>query len=110
MCGNSLGLQPKLASTYIQKYLQVWATQGVYGHFRPLEDQLTSPWWDIDEDSRGSLGKIVGAKGDEISVMGSLTGNLHLLMNSFYRPTKERWKIIIEGKAFPSDHVRTRSF
>lgn len=61
----------------------------------------------IDEDAKESLGKIVGAAGEEVTIMQSLTANLHFLMASFYRPTKERSKIIIEGKAFPSDHVRS---
>lgn len=86
----------------------VWATKGVFGHFKPLDDQLTSPWVDIGEDPRKPLGKIVGAKESEVVAMASLTANLHLLMASFYRPTKERWKIILERKAFPSDHVRLR--
>jgi len=51
------------------------------------------------------MAKIVGAQADEVAVMETLTANLHFLMASFYRPTKERYKIIIEGKAFPSDHV-----
>jgi kynureninase len=52
------------------------------------------------------MAPIVGALKSEVAVMGTLTANLHLLMASFYRPTRERYKIIIEGKAFPSDHVR----
>jgi len=105
LCGNSLGLQPKRAREFIQKYLDTWATKGVYGHFMPLSDAVTTPWVDIDDQTNEAMAKIVGAQGDEVAVMQTLTANLHFLMASFYRPTKERYKIIIEGKAFPSDHV-----
>ena len=71
----------------------------------PLSDAVTTPWVDIDDQTNEAMAKIVGAQGDEVAVMQTLTANLHFLMASFYRPTKERYKIIIEGKAFPSDHV-----
>ncbi|KAF2092804.1 kynureninase 1 [Rhizodiscina lignyota] len=105
LCGNSLGLQPKRVSEYVQRYLRVWGSKGVFGHFTELEDQLTSPWLDIGDDPKVPLSKIVGAQSSEVAVMASLTANLHLLMASFYRPTKERYKIILERKAFPSDHA-----
>lgn len=105
LCGNSLGLQPRCTQEYIRKYLDTWANKGVYGHFQPLEDAVSKPWVDIDEDAKVETAKIVGAQPEEVAVMQTLTANLHLLMASFYRPTKERYKIIIEGKAFPSDHV-----
>lgn len=65
----------------------------------------------MDVDSTGSklLAPLVGASPSEVAVMGTLTGNLHLLLASFYRPTAEKYKIILEGKAFPSDHVRSSS-
>lgn len=91
---------------YVERYLDVWATKGVFGHFKQLDDQLTSPWLDIGDDPRAPLGRLVGAQETEVAVMASLTANLHMLMASFYKPTKERWRIIIERKAFPSDHVR----
>lgn len=109
LCGNSLGLQPRRTQDYIRKYLDTWANKGVYGHFQPLEDAVSRPWVDIDEDAKVETATIVGAEPDEVAVMQTLTANLHLLMASFYRPTKERYKIIIEGKAFPSDHVRYTS-
>lgn len=76
------------------------------GHFTPHEDQLVPPFVDVDAAGAKAMAPIVGALESEVAVMGTLTANLHVLMGSFYRPTKEKYKIIMEGKAFPSDHVR----
>ena len=76
------------------------------GHFTPHEDQLLPPFVDVDAAGSKAMAPIVGALESEVAVMGTLTSNLHLLMASFYCPTKEKYKIIMEGKAFPSDHVR----
>lgn len=103
-CGNSLGLQPRRTKEYINRYLDTWASKGVFGHFTNYEGGLP-PWLHIDDAVKNQTAKIVGAHPSEVVVMETLTANLHLLMASFYRPTKDRWKIIIEGKAFPSDHV-----
>jgi kynureninase len=103
-CGNSLGLQPRRTKEYINRYLDTWASKGVFGHFTDYEGGLP-PWLHIDEAIKEQTAKIVGALPTEVVIMETLTANLHLLMSSFYRPTKDRWKIIIEGKAFPSDHV-----
>ena len=105
LCGNSLGLQPAHTRTYIQQYLDTWATKGVYGHFKPIEDSNLPPWMNVDDDVVEDMAKIVGAKSSEVAVMQTLTMNLHLMMLAFFKPTKQRWKIILEGKAFPSDHV-----
>ncbi len=96
--GNSLGLQPKTTSTYVQQELDDWAKLGVEGHF-----QAKNPWMPYHEIFPKQLSKIVGCKENEVVVMNQLTVNLHLLMVSFYRPTKQRYKIICEAKAFPSD-------
>lgn len=106
LCGNSLGLQPTLTRKYFQQYLDTWATKGVYGHFKEVEDSRLVPWLHVDDDVVPDMANIVGALPSEVAVMQTLTANLHLLMASFYRPTKDRYKIILEGKAFPSDHVR----
>ncbi|KAK3060080.1 hypothetical protein LTS18_009398, partial [Coniosporium uncinatum] len=106
LCGNSLGLQPKRTLQYVSRYLETWATQGVFGHFKRMEDALTPPWLDLvnDEATKKQMGDIVGALPEEVAIMQTLTANIHLLMASFYRPTKDKYKILIEGKAFPSDH------
>lgn len=103
-CGNSLGLQPRRTKEYINRYLDTWASKGVFGHFTNYEGGLP-PWLHLDDSIKEQTAKIVGALPSEVVIMETLTANLHLLMSSFYRPTKDKWKIIIEGKAFPSDHV-----
>ncbi|KAK9454648.1 pyridoxal phosphate-dependent transferase [Dipodascopsis uninucleata] len=106
LCGNSLGLLPKRSKQLINEELDVWATHGVTGHFN---HERSRPWVTIDETVTGKMAKIVGAKTSEVAVMTTLTTNLHLLMTSFYRPDQERFKIIIEKKAFPSDHYAVES-
>jgi kynureninase len=96
--GNSLGLQPKTTGKYVQQELDDWAKLGVEGHF-----QAKNPWMPYHEIFPKQLSKIVGCNENEVVVMNSLTVNLHLLMVSFYRPSKQRYKIICETKAFPSD-------
>jgi kynureninase len=102
--GNSLGLQPKHTATYIQQELNDWAQFGVEGHFH-----AKNPWLSYHEMFPALLSKIVGSKEEEIVVMNQLTVNLHLLMVSFYQPTKQRYKIICEAKAFPSDQYALES-
>ena len=96
--GNSLGLQPKATATYINEELDLWKERGVDGHFEGKR-----PWFHYHKFGKEALAKIVGANPEEVVAMNSLTTNLHLLMVSFYRPTKERFKIITEAGAFPSD-------
>ncbi len=102
--GNSLGLQPKRTKKYVDEIMDDWANLAVEGHF-----YADKPWWDYHERFAAPLSKIVGAKPSEVTVMNTLTVNLHLLMVSFYRPTKTRYKIICEEKAFPSDQYMFQS-
>ncbi|MCL6218451.1 kynureninase [Zunongwangia pacifica] len=102
--GNSLGLQPKSAQSYVNDIMKDWGDLAVEGHF-----QADKPWWDYHERFAEKLSKVVGAKPKEITVMNTLTVNLHLMMVSFYRPTKKRYKIICEEKAFPSDQYMISS-
>ncbi|KAJ5907526.1 hypothetical protein N7495_000208 [Penicillium taxi] len=109
LCGNSLGIQPRSTRRYIEQYLRTWATKGVTGHFIPHEDQLLPPFVDVDTAGSKLMAPVVGALHSEVAVMGTLTANIHFLMASFYRPTQEKYKIILEGKAFPSDHFAVES-
>jgi kynureninase len=102
--GNSLGLQPKRAKTYVDEVMNDWANLAVEGHF-----YAEKPWWDYHERFANPLSKLVGAMPSEVTVMNTLTVNLHLLMVSFYRPTSKRYKIICEEKAFPSDQYLFQS-
>jgi kynureninase len=102
--GNSLGLQPKTTKDYINQELKDWASLGVEGHMH-----AENPWMSYHEFLTQSMAKIVGAKPLEVVVMNTLTTNLHLMMVSFYKPTKKRYKILIEADAFPSDKYAVES-
>ncbi|XP_064597186.1 kynureninase-like isoform X2 [Liolophura sinensis] len=97
-CGNSLGLCPRATKKYMDREITKWAQMGVIGHFSG-----ESPWSLCDEKLDEVMGKLVGAKPGEVAIMNGLTVNLHLLLISFYRPTPQRHKILLESKAFPSD-------
>lgn len=91
----------------MQQYFSTWATQGVFGHFKPLAESPLPTWLDADAKSSESIAPIAGALPSEVAVMQTLTSNLHLILAAFYKPDiSGRHKIIIENQAFPSDHVR----
>lgn len=104
LCGNSLGLQPKITSEYIKEELADWANLGVEGHVEGKH-----PWLPYHEFLTENMAKIVGAKPSEVVVMNTLTTNLHLMMVSFYQPTKTKNKIVVESDAFPSDKYAVES-
>ncbi|UNK51070.1 kynureninase [Lysobacter sp. S4-A87] len=96
--GNSLGLQPRGARRHVEEVLDKWAAEAVEGHFTG-----DAQWMAYHQLVRESLARLVGAKPIEVVAMNTLTVNLHLMMVSFYRPTRERPAILIEAGAFPSD-------
>ena len=102
--GNSLGLQPVATQDYVLNFLQDWANLGVEGHFHGK-----TPWLSYHEIFPDKLSKLIGALPEEVVVMNQLTVNLHLLLITFYRPTTQRYKIICESKAFPSDQYALES-
>lgn len=102
--GNSLGLQPKSAKDYVDQVMNAWEELAVEGHFH-----ADRPWWTYHEALRKPMAGVVGALPEEVTVMNTLTVNLHLLMVSFYRPDAKRFKILCEEKAFPSDQYMLKS-
>jgi kynureninase len=104
LCGHSLGLQPKTVSEYVEQELAAWAQLAVDAHF-----QAKHPWMPYHRLLTEQTASLVGANPDEVVVMNSLTVNLHLMMVSFYRPTLQRHKIIVERGAFPSDQYAVKS-
>jgi len=104
LCGNSLGLAPKSVKEALLHEFEHWQTHAVEGHFRG-----DMPWMEYHKFLTKQTAHIAGAQEQEVVVMNTLTTNLHLMMVSFYRPTTERYKIIMEAGAFPSDQYALES-
>ncbi|HEY1214467.1 MAG TPA: hypothetical protein VGE93_12610, partial [Bryobacteraceae bacterium] len=97
-CGNSLGLQPVGAEESIQQELTDWREMAIGGYW-----QARNPWMTYPASLRGALARIVGCQEEEVTVMNALTVNLHLLLLTFYRPAGQRFQIVMEAGAFPSN-------
>ncbi|MEJ2273286.1 MAG: kynureninase [Woeseiaceae bacterium] len=104
LCGNSLGLQPRRAARYVEEELDSWKNLAVDGHFHGAR-----PWMTYHRLATKGFAELVGARDHEVIAMNTLTVNLHILMASFYRPSAERCKIVIEKGAFPSDNYAAAS-
>lgn len=102
--GNSLGLQPVDTRDHVLEVLESWKDLGVEGHSKGA-----LPWMTYHKPLEASLATIVGAKAEEVTLMNTLTVNLHLMMVSFYRPTPKRFKVLMEANAFPSDTYAVQS-
>jgi kynureninase len=100
--GNSLGLLPKRTPRYVDEELEKWKRLAVKAHF-----DGENPWLPYHELLAEPMARLVGASASasmsEVVTMNSLTVNLHLMMASFYRPTRTRHRILLEEHAFPSD-------
>ena len=103
-CGNSLGLQPKGVKAAVLEELTAWQDNGVEGHF-----EGPRPWLSCNDELRGPMAGLIGAKPHEVVFMNTLTVNLHLMMVSFYRPHGQRNRILIEQQSFPSDRYAVES-
>lgn len=104
LCGHSLGLQPRRTQQLIEEELHHWRTDAVEGHFN-----APRPWLSYHELLTTGLAALTGSLSTEVVAMNSLTVNLHLMLTSFYRPTSQRFKILIEDSAFPSDRYAAAS-
>ncbi len=117
LCGHSLGVMPRAARRAVEAELDRWSTLGVDGHFpdsrprgraRPLRSSHGG-WLDYHVQFAPALAELVGAGRDEVIAMNTLTVNLHLMLATFFQPTKQRCKILIERAAFSSDRYAVES-
>jgi len=104
LCGHSLGAQPALAADYVEEIMRDWRRLGVDGFFEGRHR-----WLDYHERAVPALAALVGAEPREVTVMNTLTVNLHLLLASFYRPAGARTALLMERPAFPSDRYAAES-
>lgn len=104
LCGHSLGLQPTSVARILSEELEAWAQRAVDGHF-----DTARPWMHYHEQFAPSLARLTGAQPSEVVAMNTLSVNLHLMLVSFYRPTRERFKLLIEKRAFSSDRYAVAS-
>ena len=98
LCGNGLGPRPRAVATYIERELDEWSRRGFAAYF-----EAATPWIDADTNLAAHVAEIVGAHADEIALMGTVTSNLHVLLATLFRPTRDRHRIVMEARAFPSD-------
>lgn len=105
LCGNSLGVQPRRARTYVLEEMDRWARSGVRGHF----EGQGRHWAKIDDLMQPPASRVVGALSSEVSVSNGLSANIHLMFVPFFRPSGKRRKILMESKAFPSDRYIVES-
>lgn len=103
-CGNSLGLQPNEARHVVEREFDDWSEWAVDAHF-----ETDTPWVSYNERLVDSVADIVGGAPEEVALANTLTANLHFMLVSFYRPTSDRYKILVEGGAFPSDQYAVKS-
>lgn len=103
LCGHSLGLMPRGARRLVERELDRWSRRAVDGHFD------RSGWYRYHERLAPPLARLLGAEPAEIVAMNSLTVNLHLMLASFFRPERDRRRILIEKHAFPSDRFAVQS-
>ncbi len=104
LCGNSLGLLAKNTRSEINEELKEWKEKAIGGYLH-----AKNPWLYYHEQFTGPLSRMMGCSTEEVTVMNALTVNLHLLLFSFYQPTKQRYKIMMEAGAFPSDQYAVES-
>ncbi|KAJ2558977.1 Kynureninase (L-kynurenine hydrolase) [Coemansia sp. RSA 1933] len=106
LCGNSLGLMPKKARQILNEEMDEWSAKGVVGHHKHSKGR---PWIGYRKQVVEKMAPMFGAKPIEVGVMNTLTVNVHLMLAAFYKPTPKRFKVLIEHKAFPSDHYAIES-
>ena len=66
LCGNSLGLQAKNVSEYLEQELQDWSDFGVHGHTKAKR-----PWLTYHLQAREGFASLTGSKESEVINLGN---------------------------------------
>jgi kynureninase len=102
--GNSLGLASKAAERILLEAFDEWKTYAIDGWSHGQR-----PWLYNAEALGTRLAPFVGARPGEVVATGSITVNIHQLLSSFYKPTRERSIILADTLNFPTDHYALQS-
>lgn len=100
MDGNSLGLASKAAVKELEAMIERWKKEGVRA------------WNDLylyGEKLGEMMAPLINALPEEVVVTGSTTSNIHSALATFYHPTKERYKILVDDLNFPTDRYAVDS-
>lgn len=102
--GNSLGLCTKASAEQAKLVLHEWQTLGIGGWFG-----ADPPWLRMSREGGALCAPIVGAEPSRVIATGSTTANLHQGLATFYKPTPQRDRIVIDDGCFPTDGYAVQS-
>jgi len=104
MDGNSLGLFPKAAEASLLRVLEDYKRMGIDCWTK------TNPQLFLYQDHLGALmASLVGASPEEVTIMSNTTLNLHSMIATFYKPSAERFKILVDDLTFPTSRYAIES-
>lgn len=104
MDGNSLGLLSKDAEESLLRVMGEWKNLGINGW-----GGAEVPWFYFAENLAKLQAPLLGAKDNELIIHSSSTINLHAILNTFYKPSKDKYKIMIDNLNFPTDRYAVES-
>lgn len=98
MCGNSLGLASKDSERAILKAMRRWKDEGV-----GIWNVDDSKYYLYSAELAKLMADLVGVDAEEIAISGSTTVNIHQAISTFYKPNKDKYKILVDDVNFPTD-------
>lgn len=104
MCGNSLGLATKDAEECVLEVMERWKDEGI-----KIWMVDNNKYYLYSKNLSKLMAPIVGADPDEICIFGGTTINIHQGISTFYKPTKDKYKILVDDINFPTDRYAVDS-
>ena len=98
MDGNSLGLCSKEAEAAVERALEAWKEYGI-----GIWTQAPTDYFLYHDVIGAKIARLINADPEEVTVCANTTLNVHQVVATFWRPTKERYKIVIDELNFPTD-------